>query len=178
MIDEALNTVKRKVTNTPVLAYFDPEKELVLQVDSSKDGVRAAILQGGRPTEFASRTLTQAELKWAQTEKETLSLVFGLERFDQYTYGRKVHIQNDHKPLATILKKPLSQASRRIQSSSEWAEVKRKVLRDLNALQKCSVGCEQEGCSRQGILNRERLSMPVLNNSVIAMLNYSVMCRC
>ena len=28
--DEALNTVKRKVTNTPVLAYFDPEKELVL----------------------------------------------------------------------------------------------------------------------------------------------------
>ena len=49
-------------------------------------------------------------------EKETLSLVFGLERFDQYTYGRKVHIQNDHKPLATILNKPLSQASRRIQA--------------------------------------------------------------
>ena len=42
--------------------------------------------------------------------------MFGLERFDQYTYGRKVHIQNDHKPLATILKKPLSQASRRIQA--------------------------------------------------------------
>ena len=40
----------------------------------------------------------------------------GLERFDQYTYGRKVHIQNDHKPLATILNKPLSQASRRIQA--------------------------------------------------------------
>ena len=90
--DEALNAVKRKITNTPVLAYFDPEKELVLQVDSSKDGIGAAILQGGRPTEFASRALTQAEQKWAQIEKETLSLVFGLERFDQYTYGRKVHI--------------------------------------------------------------------------------------
>ena len=114
--DEALNAVKRKVTNTPVLAYFDPEKELVLQVDSSKAGLGAAILQGGRPTEFASRALTQAELKWAQIEKGTLSLVFGLERFDQYTCGRKVHIQNDHKPLATILKKPLSQASRRIQA--------------------------------------------------------------
>ena len=33
-----------------------------------------------------------------------------------HIYGRKVHIQNDHKPLATILKKPLSQASRRIQA--------------------------------------------------------------
>ena len=43
--DESLNAVKRKVTNTPVLAYFDPEKELVLQVDSSKDGLGAATLQ-------------------------------------------------------------------------------------------------------------------------------------
>ena len=51
-----------------------------------------------------------------QIEKETLSLVFGLEHFDQYTYGRKVHIQNDHKPLAAIFKKPVSQASRRIQA--------------------------------------------------------------
>ena len=83
--DEALNAVKRKVTNTPVLAYFDPEKELVLQVDSSKDGLGAAILQGGRPIEFASRALTQAEEKWAQIEKETPSLVFAFERIDQYT---------------------------------------------------------------------------------------------
>ena len=42
--------------------------------------------------------------------------MFGLERFDEYTYGRKVHIQNDHKPLATILKKLLSQASCSIQA--------------------------------------------------------------
>ena len=34
--DEALNAVKRKVTNTPVLAYFDPEKELVLQVQQQR----------------------------------------------------------------------------------------------------------------------------------------------
>ena len=108
--------MKRKVTNTPILAYFDPEKELVLQVDSSKDGLGAAILQDGRPIEYASRALTKAEQNWTQIEKETLSLVFGLERFDQYTFGRKVRVQNDHKPLATILRKPLSQASRRIQA--------------------------------------------------------------
>ena len=40
----------------------------------------------------------------------------GLERFDQYTYGRKVVIENDHKPLAAILKKPLSQAPKRLQA--------------------------------------------------------------
>ena len=64
--DEALNAVMRKVANTQVLAYFDLEKELVLRVDSSKDGLGAAILQTGRPVEFASRALTQAEQKWAQ----------------------------------------------------------------------------------------------------------------
>ena len=84
----------------------------MLQVDSSKDGLRAAIIQGSRPFEFASRAEQNGH-------KETSSLVFGHERFDQYTYGRKVHIQNDHKPLTTILKEPLSQASRRIHGTDD-----------------------------------------------------------
>ena len=43
-------------------------------------------------------------------------MIYGLERFDQYTFGRRVIIQNDHKPIGTILKKPLSQAPRRLQA--------------------------------------------------------------
>jgi hypothetical protein len=37
------------------------------------------------------------------------------ERFDQYTYGRAVTVENDHKPFAPILKKPLKSALRRLQ---------------------------------------------------------------
>ena len=74
------------------------------------------ITQDGQPIEYASRALTSSEQNWAQLEKEALALVYGLERFDQYTYGRAVRVQNDHKPLATILRKPLSQASRRVQA--------------------------------------------------------------
>ena len=113
---DAFQMIKKKLTETPVLAYFDPNKELVLQVDSSKDGLGAALLQDDKPLEYASRSLTPAERNWAQIEKETLAVVFGLERFDQYTYGRKVIIHNDHKPLASILKKPLSKAPKRLQS--------------------------------------------------------------
>ena len=40
-------------------------------------------------------------------------MLYGLERFDQYTYGRKVIVQNDHKPLAAI--KPFSRAPKRLQ---------------------------------------------------------------
>ena len=108
--------VKEMITTTPMLAYFDAEKDLKLQVDSSQDGLGAALMQEGRPFEFASRSLTQTERKWVQIEKELLSVVFGLKRFDQYTYERKIVVQNDHKPLAAILKKPLSQAPRRLQA--------------------------------------------------------------
>ncbi|XP_069105166.1 uncharacterized protein [Argopecten irradians] len=48
-------------------------------------------------------------------EKEALATLYGAERFDQYTYGRKIVIENDHKPLESILKKPLSSAPRRLQ---------------------------------------------------------------
>ncbi|XP_033730983.1 uncharacterized protein K02A2.6-like [Pecten maximus] len=103
--EKAFRLLKQKLTTTPCLAYFDPDKEVVLQVDSSKDGIGAVLLQEGRPVEYASRALTVSERKWAQIEKEALSVLYGLERFDQYTYGRNVTVQNDHKPLAAILKK-------------------------------------------------------------------------
>ena len=112
--EEAWKTLKDQLTKAPILSYFDPEKELVVQVDSSKDGLGAVLLQEGKPIEFASKSLKPTERKWAQIEKEALAVLFGLERFDQYTYGRKVIIQNDHKPLETILKKPLSQAPKRL----------------------------------------------------------------
>ena len=113
--ENAFREVKEKLTITPILAYFNPEHELVLQTDSSKDGLGAVLLQNGRPIEYASRSLTAPQRKWAQIEKEALSILFGLRRFDQYTYGRTVIVQNDHKPLEAILKKPLSSAPRRLQ---------------------------------------------------------------
>lgn len=42
--------------------------------------------------------------KWAQIEQEVLATLYGVECFDQYTYGRKVIIENDHKSLEAIMK--------------------------------------------------------------------------
>ena len=114
--EQAFDNIKRLIAEDTKLAYFDPDKDLFIQVDSSKDGVGCVIHQEGRPIEYASKTLTETQRRWAQIEKELLSVVIGLERFDQYTYGRKVVVQNDHKPLEHILKKPMSQAPRRLQN--------------------------------------------------------------
>lgn len=103
------------MTPAPVLAYFDPEKELTLQVDSSKDGLGAVLMQQGRPIEYAPRALTSSERKLALIEKEALAVLFCVQRFDQYTYGRQVTVENDRKPLESILRKPLSNAPKRLQ---------------------------------------------------------------
>lgn len=113
--EKAFTDIKIQLTCTPILAYYNPDLELTVQTDSSKDGLGAVLLQGGKPIEYASRSLSSSQRKWAQIEKEALSILFGLEKFDQYTYGRKVIIENDHKPLEVILKKPLSAAPRRLQ---------------------------------------------------------------
>ena len=50
------------------------------------------------------------EMNYAQIEKELLAIVFGVERFNQYTYRRKVAVDLDHKPLETIFRKSLATA--------------------------------------------------------------------
>ncbi|KAI8737276.1 retrovirus related pol protein [Biomphalaria glabrata] len=114
--EEAFNKIKTMITNTPVFIFYNPDKKLEIQVDSSQHGLGAVLMQEGQPIEFASRALTPTEKRWAQIEKELFAVVFGLERFNQYTFGRHVIIINDHKPLANILRKPLNQAPRRLQN--------------------------------------------------------------
>ena len=47
--ERAFQNVKKRLTEAPILAYFDTNKEVVLQVDSSKNGVGAVLLQDGKP---------------------------------------------------------------------------------------------------------------------------------
>lgn len=84
-------------------------------MDASQKGFGAALLLKGKPIAYASRVLTDTEERYAQIEKEMLAIVFSLEKFHQYTFGRPVTVRSDHKPLESILKKPLSSAPRRLQ---------------------------------------------------------------
>ena len=113
--EKALEEIKRLVTTAPVLGYYDPTSELEIQCDASQTGLGATIMQEGRPIAYASRSLTDTETRYAQIEKEMLAIVFALEKFHQYTFGRHVRVQSDHKPLESIITKPLSCAPRRLQ---------------------------------------------------------------
>ncbi|KAL6460946.1 hypothetical protein MHYP_G00309120 [Metynnis hypsauchen] len=109
MHEEAFVRLKTNIAKTPVLKYYSPEEELTLQCDASETGLGAALTQNGKPVAFTSRALTSTERGYAQIEKECLA------KFHQYTYGRQVTVQSDHKPLENIVKKPLLSAPKRLQ---------------------------------------------------------------
>jgi hypothetical protein len=58
--DISFQNVKDLITREPgpVLAYYDPEKELKLKVDALKYGLGAVLLQEGKPIGYASKSLT------------------------------------------------------------------------------------------------------------------------
>lgn len=114
--EEAFQCVKKLVSDSPLLAYYDPNKELTLENDASEYGLGSALLQDGQPIAFASRSLSQSEKNYAQIEKELLAVVYGLQKFHHYTYGRNVTVITDHKPLVAISNKPLHKAPKRLQS--------------------------------------------------------------
>lgn len=86
---------------------FDPTKEIIVQCDASQNGLGCGLLQEGKPISFASRSLTSAERNYAQIEKEMLAILFACNKFKFYTYGRKIKVINDHKPLLGIMKKEI-----------------------------------------------------------------------
>lgn len=107
--------MKEIITQSPTLRFFDPKVPLTLEVDASKYGIGTCMMQQGRPIAYASKSLTTTEIGYAQIEKELLAILFGCRRFNQFTYGRKFTVYTDHKPITSIVKKPLSAAPPRLQ---------------------------------------------------------------
>ena len=73
------------------------------------------------PIAFASKTLSKAERGNAQVEKEGLSIVYGIRKFNQYLSGRHFTILTDHKPLLTIFGPDKSLPVMSLQRLQRWA---------------------------------------------------------
>ena len=113
--EAAFQQIKKVLTSTPVLAYFDARKSHVIQTDASEKGLGGVLLQEGRPVMYISRSLTPTETNYSNIERELLSLVFGMERLHNFVYGGKTLVQTDHKPLESIFKKAVSETTPRLQ---------------------------------------------------------------
>ena len=103
----AFQNVKQIITEKHVLAYYDPEKDNVIQSDASLKGICCILMQDGKPVCYASRSLSDTESRHSNIERELLAASWSLERFKHYVFGKRVVIKMNHKPLKSIWKKTI-----------------------------------------------------------------------
>ena len=67
------------------------------------------------PVAYGSKTLTDAEGQYANTEHELLGVVARVGKFHTFCYGRSTIILSNHKPLTSIVREDLVNAPPRLQ---------------------------------------------------------------
>ena len=105
--------------NTTPLKYYDRNLPVTVQADASLRGWEPCLIQQHKgkdqPIAFASKSLTDAETRYANIERELLAIVFACQWFSTYLLGRSFVAESDHKPLEMIAMKNLANAPPRLQ---------------------------------------------------------------
>ena len=85
------------LTEGPCLAHYAKDKDNIVTTDASTTGLRITLWQkeddgNTKPIAFGSRYLNDTEKKFFIGELELLAVVWGLEKFRFYLYGKKVYL--------------------------------------------------------------------------------------
>ena len=103
---KAFKELKQRFTESPILAFFDPEREVVIEMDASDHIIAGVISQPNdqrrlRPLTFYLKKLEPAECNYQIYEKELLTIVTALKKWRQYVEGNKktVKVITDHRNL-------------------------------------------------------------------------------
>jgi len=116
--EKSFELLKRILTETPVLIHPNFEKEFILCTDASGYALGAVLEQeedDGKihPIAYGSKTLTKPEQKYSTTELECYAVIWGVEKFHHYLYGRKFGVITDHQALTWLMKGENSWKGRR-----------------------------------------------------------------
>ena len=104
------------------LRYYDRNKPVTLQCDTSLKGLSACIIQDGHPIALASKSLTDTETQYANIKRELLAIIYGYEKFHTYLYRRTFMVETDYKLLEMINMKNLIAAPVSIQRMLIWLQ--------------------------------------------------------
>ena len=115
----AFDGLREALTSADVLAY--PEfgakaRPFILTTDASAVGLGAVLSQrqsivlpsgaselAERPIAFASRLLCAAERNYSATQRELLGVIYGVEKFREYLFGKRFQVVTDHQALSWLL---------------------------------------------------------------------------
>lgn len=120
----AFEAIQSCLSKENFLGYFDSRDPCIVIADASPTGLGAVLMQQDifgrtRIISFASKSLTDVERRYFQTEREALALVWAVDRFKLYLLGTRFKLVTDCKPLQYLFK----------QRAKPCARIERWVLR-------------------------------------------------
>ncbi|GJU14044.1 reverse transcriptase domain-containing protein [Tanacetum coccineum] len=106
---ESFNTLKKKLTEAPILVAPDWDLPFEIMCDASDYVVGAVLGQRKtkhfQPIHYASKTMTDAQAHYTTTKKELLAVVYAFEKFRPYLVLSKSIVYMDHSALKYLLAK-------------------------------------------------------------------------
>nr|GEV54398.1 DNA-directed DNA polymerase [Tanacetum cinerariifolium] len=106
---EAFQTLKKKLTEAPILVAPDWDLPFELMCDASDFAI--GVVLGQRKTKhfqsihYASKTMTDAQAHYTTTEKELLAVLYAFEKFRPYLVLSKSIVHTDHSALKHLFNK-------------------------------------------------------------------------
>ena len=100
---DAFETLKTRLTSTPILAFPCLQQPFILYTDASQFAMGAVLAQVQDGMEkaicYASKALSKSQTKYSATRRELLAIVTFTRHFRHYLLGRKFTIVTDHRAL-------------------------------------------------------------------------------
>ena len=108
-LEEQFRLIKQKISGTTENKHFNPELETRIKCDASRKGLGCALerrtLNGWHTVAFASRFLVSVEDRYSINELELLGVVWSIEHFKYYLYGKPFIVITDHRALLSNMRK-------------------------------------------------------------------------
>nr|GEV92527.1 hypothetical protein [Tanacetum cinerariifolium] len=106
---EAFQSLKKKLTKAPILVAPDWDLPFEIMCDASNFSIGAVLGQRKtkhfQPIHYASKTIIDAQAHYTTTEKESLVVVYALEKFRPYLVLSKSIVYTDHSALKYLFNK-------------------------------------------------------------------------
>jgi hypothetical protein len=112
--EESFQTLKTRLTTTPILIMPDITKPFDVYCDTSKIGLGCVLMHEGKVISYLSRQLKQHEQNYPTHDLELAAVVLALKVWRHYLMGNRCEIYSDHKSLKYIFtQKELNMRQRR-----------------------------------------------------------------
>lgn len=105
--DAVFQEIKKAMAESAALGFFNVHDRTLVMADASPSALGAMLVQVDgdgehRIISYASKSLTDTERRYCHTEKEALALVWSVEKFYIYLYGKEFELLTDCKALVYL----------------------------------------------------------------------------